>query len=188
MAKNKYDHLFIEKVDPKMQAHRPYATIGMLNGNTFPGCNEYMVFWVGEKPYDAYGKDKWGIISHGPHEHKYPELFIHLGTDPDNPYDLGAEIEMCMGPEMEKHIVTKSTIICLPANFPHGPWTIKKVTRPFLIVTVNQSQTHTEKARRDMVPKDKWKYNIFIDAGYEDQGIKPVFDWPEAAGPRGDYM
>ena len=187
MAENKYDHLFISGVDPEVQARRPYATIGFLDGKTFEGCNEYMVFWVGPKPYGSYGTKAWGEVSHGPHVHKYPELFMHLGTDPDNPWDLGAEIEMYMGPEMEKHVVTKSTIICLPANFPHGPWTVKKVTRPFMIVTVNQSTKHTEKALRDMIPKEDWRRMIFIDAGYEDEGIEPKFDWPEAAGPPGDY-
>jgi hypothetical protein len=120
--------------------------------------------------------------------HKYPEVFMHLGTDPDNPLDLGAEVEMFVGPEMEKHIITRSTIICLPANFPHSPWRIQKVTRPFLIVTVNQSTKHTEKALRDMVPKDEHKRMIFMDAGYEDEGIQPAFDWPEEAGPRTRYM
>ena len=199
MAGNKYDHLFISGVDPEIQAHRPYATIGFLDGKTFEGCNpltlpwslainEYQIFWVGDKPYDAYGKEAWGKIYHGPHVHKYPELFVHLGTDPDNPWDLGAEVEMHVGPEKEKHIITKSTIMCLPANFPHGPWRILKVTRPFIIVTINQNGTHTEKALRNMMAKEDWKRTIFIDEGYEDEGIQPTFDWPEEAGPRGKYM
>jgi len=93
-----------------------------------------------------------------------------------------------VGPEMEKHIVTKSTIIFLPPNFIHSPWTIKKVTRPFLLVTVNQSINHTEKAFRDLVPKEKWDRTIFMDAGYEDEGIKPSFTWPKAAGPETRYI
>jgi hypothetical protein len=185
---NKYDHLFISGVDPKIQEHRPYAAIGFLDGKTFKDCNIYWVFWVGDKPYGAYGNKAWGEIFHGPHEHKYPDLGMYLGTDPDNPMDLGAEIEMCMGPEMEKHVFTRSTIICMPANFPHGPLRIKKVTRPFIMVGIIQSPVNNEKALRDMVPKKDHKRMIFVDEGYEDQGIKPVFDWPEAAGPRPDYM
>ena len=188
MAKNKYDRLFISGVDPKIQGHRPYATIGFLNGKAFEGCNGYAVFWVGKKPYGAYGTKAWGEIFHGPHMHKYPEIFMHLGTDPDNPWDLGAEVEMCVGPEMEKHVITRSTIIYLPANFPHGLWRILKVSRPFLIVTVNQSTSHTEKALKNMVSKEDLKRMIFIDAGYEDEGIQPAMHWPEAAGPRGEYM
>jgi hypothetical protein len=185
---NKYDHLFISGADPKIQEHRPYAAIGFLDGKTFEGCNGYHVFWVGDKPYGPYGTKAWGEIYHGPHVHKYPEIFMHLGTDSENPMDLGAEVEMCVGPEMEKHILTKSTIMCFPANFPHSPWRILKVTRPFLIVTVNQSTKHTEKALRNMVPKETWDRMIFIDAGYEDEGIQSKFDWPKAAGPHGYYI
>jgi len=188
MTENKYDHLFVSGIDPEAQARRPYATIGFLDGKTFEGCNEYQIFWVGDKPYGAYGTEAWGEIYHGPHTHKYPELFIHLGTDPENPWDLGAEVEMFMGPEMERHVITKSTIICLPAHFEHGPWRILNVTRPFMIVTVNQNPTHTERALRNMIPKKDWDRMIFIDTGYEDEGIESKFDWPEKAGPRAEYM
>ena len=59
MAKNKCEYLFISGVDPKIQEHRPYATIEFLNGKTFKGCNGYSVFWVGKKPYGAYGTKAW---------------------------------------------------------------------------------------------------------------------------------
>jgi len=188
MAVNKYDHLFVSGIDPEIQKHRPYAAIGFINGQTFPGCNDYTVFWVGEKPYGAYGTDKWGEIFHGPHEHKNPDVSMYLGTDPENPMELGAEVEFCVGPEMEKHIITKSTIIYMPANFPHFPWRILKVTRPFILVATIQSPTTNEKARRDMIPEKDRDRMIFVDAGYEDEGIKPKFDWPSKAGPRPDYM
>jgi hypothetical protein len=187
LAKNKYDKYFISGVAPEIQATRPYATLGFLDGKTFKDCNEYSFFWIGDKPYGAYGTKAWGEISHGPHTHKYPEIFVHMGTDPDNPWDLGAEVEMCMGPEMEKHIITKSVIMCLPAGFVHGPWRILKVTRPFIIVTINQNPTHTEKALRKMIPEKDHNRMIFMDQGYEDEGIQPAFDWPELAGPQGKY-
>ncbi len=186
MAENKYNHLFISGIDPEIQARRPYAAIGFLDGTTFEGCNEYQIFWIGDKPYGAYGTKAWGEISHGPHTHKYPEIFVHLGTDPDNPYDLGAEVEMHVGPEMEKHIITQSTIMCLPADFVHGPWRILKVTRPFLIVTINQSPKHTEKAFKNLVSEEDLKRMIFIDQGYESDEM--VRHWPEKAGPPADYM
>jgi hypothetical protein len=57
-----------------------------------------------------------------------------------------------------------------------------------LLVTVNQSTEHTEKALRNMVPKEEQGRNIFVDAGYEDEGIEPKFDWPEEAGPKTRYI
>ncbi len=181
MAK-KYEHLLISGVDPEIQKQRTYAAIAFINGKTFEGCNDYNIFWVGDKPYGAYGTKSWGEIMHGPHEHQYPELLIHLGTDPDHPLDLGAEIEMCLGEEMEKHTFNRSTVICIPANFPHAPWRILKVTRPFLMIEINQSTRRTEKSRKDLVSQEDLKRMIFVDAGYE--GIEESMHWPEAAGPR----
>jgi hypothetical protein len=181
--KRKYEHLFVSGVDPEIQKTRTYAAIGFLNGQFVPGLNDYNVYWMGDKPYGAYGTKKWGEIQHGPHEHKYPELLIHLGTDPEKPYDLGAEVEMCMGPEMEKYTFNRSTIIVIPANFVHAPWRILNVTRPFLMIEINQSTERGEKSRRDLVSAEDQKHMLFVDNGYEDQGIKPNFYWPEAAGP-----
>lgn len=182
-TKGKYDNLFISGVDPEIQKTRTYAAIGFINGKTAPGINDYNVYWVGDKPYGAYGTKKWGEIQHGPHQHKYPELLIHLGTDPDNPFDLGAEIEMHMGEEMEKHTFSRSTIICIPAGMVHSPWRIMKVTRPFLMLEINQSTVRSEKSRKDLVTKEDLDHMLFVDAGYEDEGIKPSMYWPKNAGP-----
>jgi hypothetical protein len=182
MVERKYEKLFISGVPPEIQARRPYAAIAFINGKTLEGCNDYAIFWIGDKPYGGYGTKSWGEIFHGPHTHKYPELLVHLGTDPDNPMDLGAEIEMCMGEEMEKYTFNKSTVIYIPANFVHAPWRILKVTRPFLMIEINQSTKDTEKSRKDLVSKEDLKRMIFIDVGYDSD--EAVWHWPEAAGPR----
>ena len=36
--------------------------------------------------------------------------------------DLGAEVVLYMGPEMEKHVITKTSAVFIPANFIHCPW------------------------------------------------------------------
>lgn len=92
---------------------------------------------------------------------------LHIGTDPDNPYDLGAEIEFCMGEEMEKHLITTSCAVYLPAEFPHSPWVIKKVYRPFVVVTICQEETHTEKPRPDLISEEAAKHMMFINQGYD---------------------
>jgi hypothetical protein len=94
---------------------------------------------------------------------------MHLGTDPDNPLDLGGEVEFCLGPEMEKHILTTSNMVYLPADFIHGPWIIRKVTRPFIMVTVEQSPTHTEKSCQELVSDEERDNLLFIDQGYDSE-------------------
>ena len=42
-----------------------------------------------------------------------------MGTDPDDPLDLGGEVEFWV--EDEPHIVTRSTMVFLPPNVHHCP-------------------------------------------------------------------
>ena len=107
--------------------------------------------------------------------HKFPEVVALLGTDPDNPTDLGAELEGYLGPEMEEHTVTTSNLSFMPAHFVHGPSTVKKVTRPIIFIEINQSPKHTQKGLRELVPEQKDRDKMmFIDAG----GGADPFDHP----------
>lgn len=64
--------------------------------------------------------------------HEY-ETFFHLnGIDYDDPNYLGAEIELTMGPEKEKHTLNKTAFVYVPANTVHGPFIVKKASKPFL--------------------------------------------------------
>jgi uncharacterized RmlC-like cupin family protein len=58
-------------------------------------------------------------------------LFMMGGEDL---YDFGAEVELTLGAgkDREKHIITKSSIVYIPAGLPHLPWSFKKVTKPII--------------------------------------------------------
>lgn len=102
--------------------------------------------------------------SHGPHTHKAPEVLVALGTDPENPRELGAEIELCMGPEMEKHIITNSTLVYIPANFIHCPFRVTRVDRPFLFIQSQYAPKLTETSLKKLVARAERDKMIFIDA------------------------
>jgi hypothetical protein len=78
---------------------------------------------------------------------KYPELFIRLETDPYIPLNLGAEVYMHMGPEIEKRIITSSVYINILTDFVYGPWRILKVTEPFMVITIKSCTLKKDKAR-----------------------------------------
>jgi hypothetical protein len=137
------------------------------NNGLYAGSHQYHVHWVGKTPENMPLAKEWGDTGHGPHTHKYPEVVMHLGTDPDHPLDLGAEVEFFLGPEMESHLLTTSNAVYLPAEFVHGPWIIRRVTRPFIVVTVEQAEDHAEKSHPELVPeKDRQKY-MYIDENYD---------------------
>ncbi|MBN1627496.1 MAG: hypothetical protein JW944_13315 [Deltaproteobacteria bacterium] len=63
--------------------------------------------------------------------HEYGTLFLFHSTDLKDCTDLGAEIELCMGPEKEKHTLNKSALVYVPANTVHGPIRVTNASKPF---------------------------------------------------------
>ncbi len=179
MAATKYGKYFITGPSPEREAMKIIAD---LNGDLIQGSNRYLVNWVFPSPAELFGVSSWDQISHGPHIHKSAEILMHIGANPDDPFDLGAEVELCMGPEMEKHIITKSTVTYIPPNFIHCPWTIKRVDRPFIMIQVNQEPRHTEKSLKNLVPEREMDRMMFIDEGYE--GKEAVWQFPKGSKRR----
>ena len=68
-----------------------------------------------------------------PHVHDTDEIIGFFGNDPNNPYDLGGEIEMWI--EDEKHVITKSALLFVPAGIKHCPLILKRVDRPIFHFT-----------------------------------------------------
>ena len=57
-----------------------------------------------------------------PHRaHRDAEILMLAGTNPNDPTDLGGEVEMQMGAGRQKHIMTKSTVVHIPSNLIHRP-------------------------------------------------------------------
>ena len=55
-----------------------------------------------------------------PHLHDYDEVLGIVGTNRDDPHDLGGESEVYIGGE--RHVITKSCLLYLPAGVEHGPF------------------------------------------------------------------
>ena len=67
-----------------------------------------------------------------PHVHDYDENLLFLGTDPNDLSQLGGEYMMCIGEEMERHVVTVPSIMHLPKGLPHCPLYITRVDKPLI--------------------------------------------------------
>lgn len=170
MAKRKYDKYFIE-YDPKqwtplpqIQEPSPMRIISRIDDHIIKGSFYYLVHWLLPGiPIPGLG--------HPPHIHKDAELLFHIGANPDDPMDLGAEVEFYVGPELERHIITRSTVVYIPPNFIHCPWKPLRSERPWLFIQVNQGPVHTEKGFHQLLPKEqREKYAeelaLFKDEGY----------------------
>jgi hypothetical protein len=172
---NKYDKYFLVGPQPHYPK-MPRNMLSYLNNKVMEGSNYYSIHWVMQTPGGPEITPKPKAISHGPHFHKDAEILICLGTDPTNPWDLGAECELSMGPELEKHSITQTTTIFIPPKMIHCPWIIKKVTRPFIFISIDQCLVHTEKSCMKLIPEEDRENMIFIDEGFGQE--KPIVHSP----------
>jgi hypothetical protein len=104
---------------------RQYPTMTLMSNDLVPGSNTYIeIGWV------------WDIPSPNPHIHQHShregcnEIVLHIGSDPNNPEDLGAEIEFVVGGQ--PLVFDTTSALFVPAGVKHGPLTWKRLTRPHL--------------------------------------------------------
>jgi hypothetical protein len=74
-----------------------------------------------------------------PHSHTFDEMFLWLGSNPEDPSDLGAEVEFWLGDEGEKRdkvTFDTSTLIFVPAGLRHLPIVYKRVKRPLMHMAI----------------------------------------------------
>ncbi len=158
----KYSKYFLHEL-PEAQRKKGFgrmpSMIAFTDNDIIEGSKYFSVMLMGEEATKVAG--------HGPHIHQDPELLVALGTDPSNPRDLGADMEMCMGPEMESHIITESTMIWIPAKFIHAPFRILKVRRPFLFIQCQYAPKLTETSLKKLVSKEMQEKMIFINTDGE---------------------
>ena len=72
-----------------------------------------------------------------PHTHPTTQVMCFLGTDPDDPSDLGAEFEICLGKEEERHVFTKSTAVVTPPFLAHWPGGLLKADWPIIMADIH---------------------------------------------------
>ena len=68
------------------------------------------------------------------HTHDFDEVIGFFGSDPQNPHDLGAEVEIWL--EDEKYILTKSCLVFVPTGMKHCPLLLRKIDRPIFHFTI----------------------------------------------------
>jgi hypothetical protein len=79
------------------------------------------------------------------HKHDFEQFLCFFGGDPMNPEDFGGEVELSLGEEGEKHIITSNTIVYLPGGLIHGPLNFKKIDRPIMYMDIFLSPAYSSK-------------------------------------------
>jgi len=62
------------------------------------------------------------------HSHEAAEYLGFIGTNPDDPTDLGGEIELYL--DSEKYTLTKTSVVFIPGGVEHCPVYARRVDHP----------------------------------------------------------
>ena len=76
------------------------------------------------------------------HSHPNEEVLCFIGGNPRDITDFGAEVEVEMGAEHEKHVFTQTSCISIPSNVPHCPLNIRKVTKPIVFLEISLASAY----------------------------------------------
>lgn len=72
------------------------------------------------------------LLPDPPHKHDFDEYLFFIGGNILNFEEFDAEIEVAIGEEWERHIITSTSVIYLPSGLQHCPIHVKRVGKPFL--------------------------------------------------------
>ncbi|HEY97483.1 MAG TPA: hypothetical protein G4O16_04805 [Dehalococcoidia bacterium] len=167
MAETKYDKYIIE-YDPSRYPNERRPVMARMESSVMEGSHFYLIHWMMPNVAASFADRPMG--GHPPHIHRDVELLFHIGTNPDDPMDLGSEVEIYLGPELERHVFNRTCCIYIPPNFIHGPWRPLNTTRPWIFIEVNQGGEHTEKSYRQLLPKEvreNTNWAMWPDEGYD---------------------
>jgi hypothetical protein len=64
------------------------------------------------------------------HAHEQAQFLFFAGGNPLNVKDFGAEIELYLGQEGEKHVITTPAVVHIPPGLLHGPLIYTRIDRP----------------------------------------------------------
>jgi hypothetical protein len=145
IAKSKYDKYVVRR--PGLPVS--HSVIKFPDSDVFPNidatdtgprvilCNELIPNATTMIEYGFVMGDR--IVGEGlSHKHNYEEIFLFLGTDPQDTTKLGAEVEFWLGEgeDRDKVVLTTSSAVCVPPNLAHFPQIWRNVTRPVTMVVI----------------------------------------------------
>lgn len=119
-------------------------------GRMGPGNADQLVWLFGPNLEGMEVNFTWGFYTQtgkwhrGGEAHTHPEeeILVFIGLDPNDIDYLGAELELGMGPDHERHIFNKPTVAVCPKGFPHLPVITRWVDKPYSFIVICLSGEH----------------------------------------------
>lgn len=88
--------------------------------------------------YESMNKAPYAFspIPDKPHVHPYTEFLVFIGCDCNDLSELPADVELCMGDEMETHRINTPTVAIQPKGHPHIPLRVFSQTKNWIFIVL----------------------------------------------------
>jgi hypothetical protein len=124
MALGKYDRYFIN--EPIMKGI--FAPKLKFNSRMHFGEKNFSLVW-------NYIPEPF-MMEDTPHSHDFDQFLHFYGADASNVKEFKAEVELYLGEEGEKHIITTTTIVHIPKGMIHCPLNFKRIDKPIVFMNI----------------------------------------------------
>jgi hypothetical protein len=82
-----------------------------------------------------------------PHVHDFDEVIAFIGSNRDDPHDLGGKITIWL--DGEQHVLDKTCLIFVPAGASHCPVIFNRIDRPVFWATISPSTKYTRTSAKN---------------------------------------
>lgn len=110
---------------------RTAPTMTYMSGVQIPGVKYYIEFgWTFDMPLTKNAGTGMPEMIHK----NFDEIVLHIGGDPEDPEDLGGDMEFYVGGQQLTFDTTSAVFI--PRGMPHGPLGLKKYRKPHIVMAI----------------------------------------------------
>lgn len=173
MPETKYGKYFIRGSKPNewrwSYQQEVDRCIAKIDDDVIKGSFALYAHWLA--PEDAF------VFVHAPHTHPYDEHLFCMGFNPDDPLDFGGQFEFHLGKGFERHVITKPSVLFIPAHFVHGPM-IWRLRKPILGVGYSMGPIETHQTDNELINFKEAleiKYDKYIATGPKPNETREYF-------------
>jgi len=98
-----------------------------------------------EMKFSCYCIDKPLVMIEKGHFHDFEQFLGFSGGNPEHTRDFDAEVELYLGPEQEKYVITSPCYFYVPAGLIHGPLIYRRIGRPILFFDIALTSNYVRK-------------------------------------------
>jgi hypothetical protein len=126
MAQNKY-HKYLTT---------DCTILGKVSGQYMSSMRDLKSFGDGNFSIETVFIWEPRTLTDKPHRHEFPQYLCFFSATHGNARDFDAVVELSLGEEEEKQIITAPTVVYVPAGLDHGPLRFSRVEKPVLFIDV----------------------------------------------------